>query len=98
MLVRATDKYEKLEVKDIELGRIPKKGEEFEVSKERFKVLTQTNKFNEVFIELVEDEIEIEEDNIIKETELKENEVIDVKAKKVTIKKNTKKKGTKSEE
>ena len=55
MKVIATDKYEKLNIKDNELGRIPKQGEEFEVSEERFKVLTQTNKFNAVFVEKVEE-------------------------------------------
>lgn len=93
MLVRATDKYEKLNLKDNELGRIPKVGEEFEVSEERYKVLTQTNKFNEVFVEriMVEDEIEINEEDIIDNKDLKENEVIEVKANKVNI---TKKKTT----
>lgn len=60
MLVKATDKYEKLNLKDNELGRIPKEGEQFQVSEERYKVLTQTNKFNEVFIEKVEEAEEIE--------------------------------------
>ena len=55
MKVRATDKYEKLNIKDNELGRIPKQGEEFEISEERFKVLTQTNKFNIIFVEKVEE-------------------------------------------
>lgn len=55
MLVQATDKYEKLNLKDNELGRIPKKGEQFKVSKERYKVLTQTNKFNVAFVEKVEE-------------------------------------------
>lgn len=55
MLVRATDKYEKLNLKDNELGRMPKKGEEFEVSKERFEVLTKTNKYKAVFVEKVEE-------------------------------------------
>lgn len=54
MLVRATDKYEKLNLKDSELDRIPKAGEEFEVSEERYQVLTKTNKFNAVFVEKVE--------------------------------------------
>jgi hypothetical protein len=54
MLVRATDKYEKLKLKDNELGRIPKKGEEFEVSKERFEVLTKTNEYKAIFVEKVE--------------------------------------------
>ena len=55
MLVRATDKYEKLNLRDNELGRKPKKGEEFEVTEERFKVLTETNKYKEVFVERVEE-------------------------------------------
>ena len=55
MLVKATDKYEKLNLKDNELGRIPKEGEEFEVTEERYKVLTQTNKFNVEFVEKVEE-------------------------------------------
>ncbi len=94
MKVRATDKYEKLNLKDNELGRIPKTGEEFEVSKERYKVLTKTNKFNTVFVEIVEDEIEINEEDIINGKTLKEDEVIEVKAKKVNInkKKTTRKK------
>lgn len=60
MLVKATDKYEKLNLKDNELGRMPKEGEQFEVSKERFKVLTQTNKFDAVFVEKVEQVKEVE--------------------------------------
>lgn len=54
MLVRATDKYEKLNLKDIKLDRIPKAGEEFEISEERYQVLTETNKFNAVFVEKVD--------------------------------------------
>ena len=55
MLVRATDKYEKLNLQDNELKRIPKEGEEFEVTKERYEVLTKTNMFNEKFVEKVEE-------------------------------------------
>lgn len=58
MKVKATNKYEEMNLKDIELDRIPKAGEEFEVSKERFEVLTKTNKYNAVFVEKVE-EIEV---------------------------------------
>lgn len=59
MLVKATNKYEELNLKDNELGRIPKEGEQFEVSKERYKVLTQINKFNTVFVEKVEETKEV---------------------------------------
>ena len=60
MLVKATDKYEKLNLKDIELNRIPREGEKWEVSEERYKVLTKTNKFNTVFVEKVEKVKEVE--------------------------------------
>lgn len=83
MLVKATDKYEKLNLKDIELNRIPKEGEKWEVSEERYKVLTRTNKFNEVFVEKVEK---------VKEVETTVKEVKTEKAvKKTTTKKTTKK-------
>lgn len=54
MLVKATNKYEKLNIKDKELDRVPKAGEEFEVSEERYKVLTETNEYKEVFVEAIE--------------------------------------------
>ncbi len=60
MLVQATNKYKELNLKDNELGRIPNEGETFEVTEERYKVLTQTNKFNAVFVEKVEEVKEIE--------------------------------------
>lgn len=60
MLVKATNKYKELNLKDNELGRIPKEGEQFEVTKERYKVLTQTNRFNAVFVEKVEEVKEVE--------------------------------------
>lgn len=53
MLVKATDKYEKMNIQDNELGRIPKPGEEWEITEERYKVLTKTNKYNTVFVEKV---------------------------------------------
>ena len=63
MKVRATDKYKKLNLQDNELKRMPKEGEEWEVSEERYKVLTQTNKYNTVFVEKVEEVKEIETAN-----------------------------------
>ncbi len=59
MKVRATDKYEKLNVKDKILSRVPKTGEVFEVSDERFKVLSGNNEYNEVFVEKYIEELEI---------------------------------------
>lgn len=60
MLVKATDRYEKLNIKDLELDKIPKKGEEFEVSEERYRVLTKANEYHEVFVEKVEETEEVE--------------------------------------
>ena len=60
MLVRATNKYKELNLKDNELGRIPNEGETFKVTEERYEVLTKTNKFNAVFVEKVEEVKEIE--------------------------------------
>ena len=56
MLVKATDKYKKLNITDKELNKIPQEGEEFEVTKERYKVLTKTNQYKVVFVEKVEAE------------------------------------------
>lgn len=65
MKVRATEQYEKRNIPDKELGRIPKAGEEFKVSKERYEVLTKTNKFNAVFVEKVEEvEVAIKKDKV----------------------------------
>lgn len=68
MLVKATDQYEKLDLKDKELNRIPKKGEEFNVSEERYKVLAGNNKYKKVFVEKV---IETATKKVEKETAVK---------------------------
>lgn len=60
MLVKATNKYKELNLKDNKLGRIPEAGEQWEVTEERYKILTQTNKFNVVFVEKVEEDKEVE--------------------------------------
>lgn len=75
MKVKATNKYKELNVKDSQLDRIPDVGEEFEITEERYKVLTETNKYKAVFVEKIE-----EKEILDKDTE----------AKKVT-KKNTRK-------
>ena len=73
MKVKTTDKYEKLNIKDIELDRIPKEGEEFEISEERYEVLTKINKFNAVFVEKVKEikEAETAIKKVEKETAVK---------------------------
>lgn len=55
MKVKATNKYEELQVKDKELNRIVKQGEEFEISEARYEILTKTNKFNVAFVKKVEE-------------------------------------------
>lgn len=60
MLVRATNKYKKLNLIDNLLKRIPEEGEIFEVTEERFKVLTENNKFNEIFVKKIEEEKDVE--------------------------------------
>lgn len=68
MLVKATNQYEKLNVKDKELNRILKEGERFEVTKERYEVLTKNNKYNVVFVEKVEEVKKIETEKAVKKT------------------------------
>lgn len=58
MRVKALDTYKKFNIKDTELGRIPEPGEEFEITKERFEVLTTTNKYNKIFVEEIKEIIE----------------------------------------
>lgn len=75
MLVKATDKYEKLNIKDLELNKIPKKGKIFEVSEKRYKILTKENEYHEIFVEKVEEvkEIETATKKVKKETAVKKN-------------------------
>lgn len=75
MLVKATDKYEKLNIKDLELNKIPKKGEMFEVSEKRYKILTKENEYHEIFVEKIEEvkEIETATKKVKKETVVKKN-------------------------
>lgn len=60
--VEALDTYEKLSVQDSELKQIPKKGEQFEVTKERLNVLLGNNGYNTAFVKLVEEDTEITEE------------------------------------
>ena len=52
-LVEALDTYEKDNLSDGELKRIPKEGEQFEVTKERLDVLLGDNEYNKVFVKLI---------------------------------------------
>lgn len=54
MKVIATDKYQKLNIEDKELKRIPNEGEELTISGERYEILNGKNEYNEVFVKAVE--------------------------------------------
>ena len=54
--VIALDTYERLNIRDAELNRIPKKGEEFEVSEKQFNILNGNNEFKEKFVKKLENE------------------------------------------
>lgn len=60
MIVKATNQYEKLNITDKELKRVPKEGEQFEITKERYDVLTKTNEYKAKFVEKVDRTQEIE--------------------------------------
>lgn len=52
--VEALDTYEKFNITDGELGRIPHKGEQFEVTKERLNILLGNNAGGRVYVKIVE--------------------------------------------
>lgn len=52
ILVEALDTYEKNNIRDSELNRIPKKGEIFQVTKKRLEVLLGNNVFKKSFVKL----------------------------------------------
>lgn len=52
--VEALDTYSNFNVIDSELGRVPKAGEQFEVTKERLNILLGNNESGRVFVKIVE--------------------------------------------
>ncbi len=52
--VEALDTYEKYNTTDMELGRVPKEGEQFIITKERLNVLLGNNELGRVFVKVVE--------------------------------------------
>ncbi len=56
MKVRATNAYEELKLKALELDRVPKAGEEFEIKNEKFQFLNGNNNYKKVFVEKIEEE------------------------------------------
>lgn len=63
MKVKATKEYVNRNLKDKDLDKIPKEGEVFEVTDDRYKVLHGNNPWNAIFVEKV-NEISVEQ-NII---------------------------------
>lgn len=57
--VEALDTYEKFNVSDGQLGRVPRAGEQFEVTKERLNVLLGNNAGGRVYVKIVEPAAEI---------------------------------------
>ncbi len=52
--VEALDTYEKFNVTDKQLGRVPKTGEQFEITKERLNILLGNNDNGRVYVKIVE--------------------------------------------
>ena len=71
MKVKATNNYEKFNVEDKELKRIPKEGEVFEVTEERYKVLSGENKWKVAFVEEVKELEEVKNKGTKKSTKKK---------------------------
>ena len=66
-LVEALDTYETLGIPDNILGRIPKAGEQFEVTEARLTVLLGANPFNKTFVKLIKEPVKEEIKEEIKE-------------------------------
>lgn len=58
--VEALDTYQKFNVKDNELGRVPKAGEQFEVTKERLNILMGNNQAGRTYVKILEPVEEVE--------------------------------------
>lgn len=74
-LVEALPIYEENQIKDKELDRIPKTGEQWIITNERKNILTGNNTHNKVFIKVIEEVKEEQKENkeeIKQEKEIKE--------------------------
>lgn len=56
MKVKATNAYEELKLKAVELDRVPKAGEVFEIKNEKFQFLNGNNSYKKVFVEKTEED------------------------------------------
>ena len=61
--VRATNAYKENNIIDAELKIIPEEGYEFEVSKERYEILTKNNEHNLKFVEEIKENKDKSKDN-----------------------------------
>ena len=69
--VEALDTYEKLNITDAVLGRVPKAGEQFEVTKERLNILMGNNAGGRIFVKIVEPVKEVKKTILPKKKETK---------------------------
>lgn len=56
--VKALHTYKELNIKDVELGKVPEAEEEFEVSDERLEILLGNNSYKRAFVEVIADKVE----------------------------------------
>lgn len=68
--VEALDTYEKFNVTDAGLGRVPKAGEQFEITKERLNILMGNNELGKTFVKIVEPVKEVKK-SILPKKEIK---------------------------
>lgn len=69
MKVKATGEFKRLDVQPKELNTIPEEGKVFEVTEERFNVLSGNNNYNAVFVEKVKEEVKKTAKKAVKEEE-----------------------------
>jgi hypothetical protein len=85
-LVEALPIYEENQIKDKELNRVPKTGEQWIVTNERKNILTGDNTYDKVFVKVIKEVKEEQKENeeeIKQEKEIKEPTFKSKKKKKV---------------
>lgn len=74
MKVKATKQYQELQVSDSVLGRIPEEGEIFEITTERYKLLTH-NSYGVKFVEEILEEIDKEAEKEVETEKIEQPKV-----------------------
>lgn len=69
MKVKATGEFKRLDVQPKELDTIPEEGKVFNVTEERFNVLSGNNNYKTVFVEKVKEEVKKTAKKAVKEEE-----------------------------